>query len=488
MSHSHRLVRLFYAAVIVAGNGLTCSALFAGQLYTGAATISITPEERVALDGQFRLRVSEKVESPCTATALAIETRDGEKSLDQAVFVSCDLVGIYEGIPFYEELRAKLGDRIPEFLQHKIIVNATHTHTGPVTLEGVYPVPESGVMQPREYRDFLMGQLADVIVQAWEKRAPASVAWGLGYAVIAHNRRVTYSDGTTAMYGQTDTPRFRGMEGSPDHGVEILYFWDANKKLIATAINVACPSQEVEGRNTVNADIWHQVRHQLKEKYGDQLQVLGWCGAAGDQSPHVIYRKAADARMRTLRGEPDLLNELARRIVATWEDVRQLVEKDQHQEVALNHHVEVIQLPRRKITKAEADAARVAAEGVSDGNLKMRKVWFERLVQRYEDQESGKPNDYLTELHVVRLGDIAIATNDFELYTDYGVQMKARSPALQTFVIQLCGNGTYLPTERAAQGGGYSAVPESNVIGPEGGQVLVEETVKALKALWPAAK
>ena len=47
--------------------------------------------------------------------------------------------------------------------------------------------------------------------------------------------------------------------------------------------------------------------------------------------------------------------------------------------------------------------------------------------------------------------------------------MKARSPAEQTFAIQLAGSGTYLPTDRAVRGGDYSAIVESNAVGPEGG-------------------
>jgi hypothetical protein len=79
---------------------------------------------------------------------------------------------------------------------------------------------------------------------------------------------------------------------------------------------------------------------------------------------------------------------------------------------------------------------------------------------------------------------IAICTNEFELYTDFGIQMKARSPAIQTFVIQLAGPGTYLPSERAMKHGGYGAVIQSSQIGPDGGQVLVERTVEALKSMW----
>ena len=91
----------------------------------------------------------------------------------------------------------------------------------------------------------------------------------------------------------------------------------------------------------------------------------------------------------------------------------------------------------------------------------------------------------LRSLHAIRLGDVAIATNAFELFTEFGIQMKARSRALQTFVIQLAGPGSYVPTDRAARGGGYSAIVESNLVGPEGGQVLVERTVELINSLWP---
>jgi hypothetical protein len=39
------------------------------------------------------------------------------------------------------------------------------------------------------------------------------------------------------------------------------------------------------------------------------------------------------------------------------------------------------------------------------------------------------------EVHVIRLGDMVIATNRFELYLDFGIRVKARSPAVQTFVV-----------------------------------------------------
>ena len=90
----------------------------------------------------------------------------------------------------------------------------------------------------------------------------------------------------------------------------------------------------------------------------------------------------------------------------------------------------------------------------------------------------------MMELHVLRLGDVAIASNHFELFTQYGIQMKAKSRALHTFVIQLAGPGTYVPTPFAAAGGGYSAIVPSNEVGPEGGQLLVDETVAVVNGLF----
>jgi len=49
------------------------------------------------------------------------------------------------------------------------------------------------------------------------------------------------------------------------------------------------------------------------------------------------------------------------------------------------------------------------------------------------------------------------------------------------------GTSGYLPTERAVQARSYGAEVASNLVGPEGGQALVDETVRAINALWDEA-
>ncbi|HCS72344.1 MAG TPA: hypothetical protein DIW17_00515, partial [Clostridiales bacterium] len=90
----------------------------------------------------------------------------------------------------------------------------------------------------------------------------------------------------------------------------------------------------------------------------------------------------------------------------------------------------------------------------------------------------NKTDVFEFDMHVIRLGNIAISTNPFELFTEYGMRIKARSRAEQTFIIQLAnGAGGYLPTEAAVAGGSYSSKPASTTCGPDSGDKLVEITL-----------
>jgi len=96
----------------------------------------------------------------------------------------------------------------------------------------------------------------------------------------------------------------------------------------------------------------------------------------------------------------------------------------------------------------------------------------QHVKDRY-DMEKIQPRMPI-EVHVLRIGDAVIATNPFELYLDYGIRIKGRSPAIQTFLVQLTGSGSYLPPSRSVAGGSYGAVPASTLMGTEGGQNLLK--------------
>ena len=102
----------------------------------------------------------------------------------------------------------------------------------------------------------------------------------------------------------------------------------------------------------------------LREKYGADLCVVGLCGAAGDQSPHLMYRKAAEERMRKLRGL-GRLDEIARRIVRAVDDAYEVVKDDRHADVPVVHKVETVELPMRLVTEAEYAEAKAGVDAAA---------------------------------------------------------------------------------------------------------------------------
>jgi len=391
----------------------------------------------------MRIADPSEANDPLAATAMAIEAPGGE----QAVLVSLDLVATYDlGLRLREYLAAQPADhRLEGFDLDRLIMFATHTHTAPY-LSNKQGIP-SGVMNGDEYRAYLWPKLSDLIAQAWHGRASASLATAQATAPVGFNRIVVYRDGSAAMYGDTTRPDFLKMEGPVDHTVELIYTWDAEGKFSGVLINVASPSQVVESRKRLSADFWHEVRTQLRQHPAvpDNLFVLAMCGAAGDQSPR------------------DLEN-------------RELTREDTHGTAGM-------QRIGRLLTEAVTGAL-PAAE-----SRRTHTPVLDFAVRSFDlPRKEGRGDDpFPVVLHALRIGDAVVVDNPFELYTAYGLEIKKRSAASQTFIAQLASGpayGMYLPTAEALPGGAYGSRLKNGQVGPEGGRILVDQTIELIDSLF----
>ena len=480
----------------------------------GWKSVDITPEEQpIRLVGQFYARVSEGVKDPLTATAMALESEQSGTST-AVILVSCDLIGIQEVLR--EAVLAEVHSRLPELRKACVILNATHTHTGPAfhatqksPSEGgwrSWPGVDLPVAEESAYLRLMVDRLATAITEAWQSRAPGSVGFGLGHAVIGYNRRLAYRNGESRMYGNANDPQFSHVEGYEDHSLNLLGTWDTKGELTGLLVNVACPSQVSEHLFQISADFWHETREELRRRFGKDLPVLAQCASAGDQSPRPMLDKPAEERMRHLMGR-DMRADIAHRIANAVEAVLPYIAKEKSPHPILASQCETIQLSRRLLRDSDLEEARTEAETWSqqydalrkdleahpekrekphwyvDISIAYRRMnWHQGVVERYE-MERREPK-ISAEITTVRIGDLAIATNPFELYLDFAMRIRARSPATQTLTVQLVGPGSYLPTERAVAGGSYGAVPPSTPVGPEGGAELVEQTLAMLQSLW----
>jgi hypothetical protein len=482
------------------------------KILIGWASRDVTPDKPVNLRGQLPMRIARAVKDPVTVTALAVSL-EGVKDVESSfIWVSCDTATIPDSV--LEMSRSKLGKLAKDFPVKNLILNATHTHTAPESGGSQHPPVPKGVMKSEEYAEFFTDKVAESASEAWKNRKHGFISWGMGYAQIGHGRRAVYFDDLSKrpdfkeysgmkteknvrMYGDTSDDKFDCIEGYADNSTHFLFTFDGRKKLTGAVINIVCTAQETEQLSEISSDFWHEARTVLRKQYGGKLFVLPQSSAAGGLSPHLMFNKKAGQRMLELK-KISLRQEIANRIKAAFDDVFSWASKDMKDRVPVKHISETIELPRRVITEEEylkvkkgffelektppSKAPDEKERMIENSVVFLRKGRCKRVLQSYEEQKKNR--NCKMELHVIRLDDIAFTSNTYELFIDYGIRIQARSPAVQTLVVQLCGKGSYLPTKLAEQGESYSACVYCSEVGSEGGDVLVNETIKRINALW----
>jgi len=261
------------------------------------------------------------------------------------------------------------------------------------------------------------------------------------------------------------------------------------QKPIGVVASVACPSQIVEFKNHVSSDFWGKTRMFLKEYFGEDFHTIGLCSAAGDQSPRdqLRWTRGVEPSMADIEGTILIGRRLANAIIEGFETAKHsLTDK-----VDLCHKTEIFDLPANKVTEEEYNDCKAALyKYVEEANkdefdfTDMIRIHPEvGKVFLYEWQKNIETLPY--EIHIVRFGEMAIATNPFELFLDFGNQIKVHSNAKQTMLIQLAnGSGGYLPTAKAEPKGGYGTSIVSCQVGSTGGAVLVEKTLEVINTLF----
>ena len=480
----------------------------------GWAQISITPARPLILVGQMYQRISKFVHDPIMATALVIENGD-----DQAIFVSMDMTMIPPYLP------GILKNNLSKFKgidTEKISLHTTHTHNssdfyGDFMREGnehVYgkeilpsiEIPED-LLFGREASEFLSGKLTDLIKHAWESRTPGGISYAHDYAAISFNRRPMFKevDGKcrSFMYGDCSRQDFRCFEDGTDNSAEMLYTWNKNNDITGLVINVSCPSQVYELHQFISADFWAPTRNAIRESLGN-IYVMPACGAAGDLSPIDLVHISKNNKnaLREWAGQSKevfrnfdmtlLCQSIAERICEAVLRGYKYARNYINYCPEFNHSIVNIDLPLRTVSENEYMEAAECVKNIKKRFSSKNRMTMEDVVKAFEPQGvvmrwelQQKSKNYAFKSHMLRIGNIAIATNPFELYHEFAQRIKARAKAEQVFIIQLSnGYGGYLPTEIAVNGGSYSSKPTSTICGPEGGDILVEQTLQYLNDIW----
>ncbi|MFH1264902.1 MAG: neutral/alkaline non-lysosomal ceramidase N-terminal domain-containing protein [Planctomycetota bacterium] len=384
----------------------------------GVASVVITPEGSMWMAGYAaRDKPSEGKVHDLNANALALEDAQGAR----LVIVTLDLIGIPREVRDWLEKEA--GQRY-ELPPEALLVNASHTHTGPEVRVNKTYLPKDRVEQCEKYVEGLQEKLAGLVGQALEGLAPASVSYTHARAGFAMNRRTPTESG------------FRNHpypDGPVDHDVPVLEVKSTDDELKAVLFGYACHSTTL-GFYQFSGDYSGFAKEYLEEAHPG-MAALFMAGCGGDQNPYPRSKlELCQQHGRALaNGVEAALQTFARPVRGP---LRMALE-----EVVL----EFAEPPGREQLEKEAQSQN-----------KWERQHAEILLAELE--EAGKiGTTYPTLVQVVRFGeDLILVALPGETTIDYCLRLKSELAGPAVWVAGYSNDVFgYLPSRRVVEEGGY---------------------------------
>lgn len=427
-------------------------------MHAGTAWEEITPDQPLPLLGQMHVRLGQFTRDPLTVNAVVFATGD-----QQLALVSVDVCLLPDGLVRTLQQACASATGLPPTA---IILTATHTHVAPCTTSVLVGEADPAFLQHLERTT------VKAVQRALADLEPVVLSAGRGYLEqMGWNRRGMRRDGSCHMYWGSWQADFVGLEGPRDGEVGVIWATKPDGQVKVVIPSFATHPNCVEGESYYSADLPGQVRRVLRSTLGDALGVVYLTGAAANTAPSIMENNPHN--QQPWRGESGLV----RSGLYLGGEILKVIASQTTAMVdpCLRHAHEELHLPMREWDSG-ADLSEFS-HAMRDYFAQSRADWPTLLRE---------DNPVSVRLHVIRLGDAVICCNPAEFYVEFGLAIKARSPAQVTLIAELsdgwCG---YVPTPEAIRHGGYSATTNRYTrLIPEAGWIIVETTGQMLNDVF----
>jgi len=385
----------------------------------------------------------------------------------EVMFVSCDLGGLEPDFTAgAREAMAAASGLDPR----SIIIGATHTG-GPSVIPSNYVKPVDTA-----YLDRLKHKLTDLAAKTMESLTPSRIGVAKGRAKIGYNRRTCWRDGSHKMGGACGQPGYTGNEGPDDDEQLVFYAVDGDDRITAILHQNTSHPCTFYGADFYSADYPGLARSLLRDALGE-IPVLFFNGAFGDMGQGKLETKTFGETKETR------LRRCA--LPLAGETLRLIHENPPLGDVAVEHCHEDLEVVVRLPTKEKLAWARSVLERVDRGEtVPPFDIVFAHGAALLQKRFGANPVGTLP-IHVIRIGPAAIVTQPTELFCQFGLDIKRRSPFPLTSVFSICdGYSGYCPTYDAVIAGGYSGEPIYwTRFAPETGYQIVDAACRLLSRL-----
>jgi hypothetical protein len=405
-----------------------------GNLRVGAARVDITPASDPANPPSGKY-AHEKL------YVRAIVLDNGSA---RAALIGADQGGLSEAIwqAASKQIAAELNCPI-----ENIVMSATHTHSG--WGPGGFPGMRGLRPDPNAPPSPIVGQILDAVRQAKTKLQPARVGFGTGNSYLNVNRDAI--DAETHLWTQAPN-----LEGSSDKTVAVVEFLAPDGEPIAVYMDYAMHPVNGFLAGLTSADFAGAASRYVEQAFDDKMVAVFVQGASGDQNP--LYLRAGTNAMASRGGLPITGYVMTRELVEgpirdekvkagpLDPKVGDVLERVMDSEGVLLGE-EVIRVITN-IKRLEANPSIAAGQKtVTCPGRKRTDTAREGTPGSYEE---GDPVNI--RLGVLRIGNIALASVDAELYSAIALRLKRESPMANTVMVTLANgmaNSGYIPNDTA---------------------------------------
>ena len=413
-------------------------------LQAGAAAIDVTPPEEwlpISVNGGFAARFPDTVTDRLHAKAIVLT--DGATTIALCTVDSCL---IDRALLDDAKERASKETGIPT---SNMLVSATHTHSAPAAT-GAH-----GADADPRYRKFLPGKIAEAIVVAHAKLAPAEIGWAVGECTEwVHCRRWLMKPGTATTVpftgasenmaqmnpGYSNTNKVR-QTGPSDPAVTVLAVRTADHKPLAVYANY---STHYAGSPPISADYFGVFGEEMRKLTGADDEFVGIMsnGTSGDANC-IDFSKPRRKFTHVTVGQ----------------DVAAIA-FDAYKTIEFQSRVPIVAAE----AKLTLDVRMPTPEEVEQAKMFLEEEVGDRLPRNMPESYardtvilSTMPPTREQRLQAYRIGDLGIGTIPCETYGITGLTIKKNSPLKTTMVVSLAnGWDGYLPPPEQHALGGYT--------------------------------
>lgn len=433
-------------------------------------SFKITPEIGIPFGGNVREdNISRGVHDDLFCNVVLLEENN-----ERVCFLSFDLLGLdYETCQSMKSKIAKAGGLEPD----KIMITATHTHSGPDVLEIFKPERlEEGTKYLKEITEVLCSGVSKLVLDL--KPARLEVSKGT-IDDLSFNRRLFMKKGPMKMnWEDIDMDNFSKEAGPIDTELYVITVSDANGKIIGLMVNFTLHPAILVGKDwLISRDYINYLDNYIKDNLEKDAVVFFANGAEGNIN-HLNFRDKNQAR--GFEEAERIGNSIGKHVVEAVKSKENLDTSN------LKCLTKSILLPLRKISEEEVlkaenllrergDEIPSLLDGVPD------EVYAREIIKLSKIEEKF----IRTEIQAVRVGSSVIVTLPGEVFVEFGLKIKELSKFKNTLVFGLTNDFIgYIPTCVAFREGGYEIkTASSSKLDKMAGDMLVTEIVELLQSI-----